>query len=250
LLETEAPITEAVTEPSETESADTATEPAGTEPTQAPTESTGSSEGTEYETCTNCGTGQIVPVNLTQDPCATRLEVTFQCNHCGTIVGYSYPPGNGHTYGITEDGQYEICTVCGTILGPTDIGHGGVTDETEHVHSYNSVVTAPTCTAGGYTTYTCACGDSYIGNKTPTDCHGYAIKTTVVEVTCTAEGKVKWTCEICGYSYDETVPAKGHKYETTTVAPTTEAQGYDLHTCKNCGDSYKDNYTEKLPADS
>ena len=30
-----------------------------------------------------------------------------------------------------------------------------------HTHSYKDVVTAPTCTEKGYTTHTCACGDSY-----------------------------------------------------------------------------------------
>ena len=32
----------------------------------------------------------------------------------------------------------------------------------EHVHSYHSEVTAPTCTEQGYTTYLCACGHSYV----------------------------------------------------------------------------------------
>ena len=36
-----------------------------------------------------------------------------------------------------------------------------------HEHSYEAVVTAPTCTEGGYTTYTCACGDSYVADETP-----------------------------------------------------------------------------------
>lgn len=33
-----------------------------------------------------------------------------------------------------------------------------------HQHSYNSVITDSTCTAQGYTTYTCECGDSYISD--------------------------------------------------------------------------------------
>ena len=36
-----------------------------------------------------------------------------------------------------------------------------------HEHSYEAVVTAPTCTEGGYTTYTCSCGDSYVADETP-----------------------------------------------------------------------------------
>ena len=35
-----------------------------------------------------------------------------------------------------------------------------------HEHVYEAVVTAPTCTEGGYTTYTCACGDTYIADET------------------------------------------------------------------------------------
>ena len=34
-----------------------------------------------------------------------------------------------------------------------------------HTHSYTSTVTAPTCIEGGYTTYTCECGYSYIGEE-------------------------------------------------------------------------------------
>ena len=33
-----------------------------------------------------------------------------------------------------------------------------------HSHRYSSIVTSPTCTEQGYTTYTCACGDSYVGD--------------------------------------------------------------------------------------
>ena len=38
--------------------------------------------------------------------------------------------------------------------------------EAPHEHSYTAVVTEPTCTEGGYTTYTCECGDSYVDDYT------------------------------------------------------------------------------------
>ena len=41
-----------------------------------------------------------------------------------------------------------------------------------HTHSYKAVVTAPTCTEKGYTTHTCACGDSYV--DTYVDALGHA----------------------------------------------------------------------------
>ena len=46
--------------------------------------------------------------------------------------------------------------------------------ETTHTHSYTSVVTAPTCTAKGYTTYTCSCGNSYVDNYTNALGHNYS----------------------------------------------------------------------------
>ena len=51
-----------------------------------------------------------------------------------------------------------------------------------HTHKYNEVVTEPTCTEGGYTTYTCSCGDSYVGAYTS------ALGHDVVDGTCTRCG--------------------------------------------------------------
>jgi len=42
-----------------------------------------------------------------------------------------------------------------------------------HTHSYTSKVIAPTCTAPGYTTYTCSCGESYKDNYTDALGHNY-----------------------------------------------------------------------------
>ena len=41
-------------------------------------------------------------------------------------------------------------------------------------HSYEAVATAPTCTEGGYTTYTCACGHSYMADETAALGHDWA----------------------------------------------------------------------------
>ena len=44
---------------------------------------------------------------------------------------------------------------------------GVIFDDGTHEHSHTAVVTAPTCTEGGYTTYTCGCGDTYVADETP-----------------------------------------------------------------------------------
>ena len=80
-------------------------------------------------------------------------------------------------------------------------------------HDYKAVVTAPTCTEGGYTTYTCSkCGDSYQSDETEALGHEYV--TVVTSPTCTEAGYSIYTCSRCGDSYqgDET-EALGHDYQ-------------------------------------
>ena len=79
-------------------------------------------------------------------------------------------------------------------------------------HDYQAVVTAPTCTEAGYTTYTCSkCGDSYVGDEVPA--MGHAYDKAVVEATCTEAGAITYTCSRCGYSYDVVIAALGHDYK-------------------------------------
>ena len=77
-----------------------------------------------------------------------------------------------------------------------------------HVCDYTTVVTAPTCTEAGFTTYTCTeCGDSYVDN--------------VIEAT-------------------------GHNYDVNKFAPTETNTGYTEHKCLNCGDTYYTNSVKSL----
>ena len=101
----------------------------------------------------------------------------------------------------------------------------------------------------GYTLHECKnCSHSYKDNETRTDGHAYTKKTTVVAATCTTAGEVKWTCEICGYSYNETVNAKGHKWGewVVTKEPTTEAEGQETRNCATCG-ATETRAVDKLP---
>ena len=100
-----------------------------------------------------------------------------------------------------------------------------------HVHEYDAFVTEPTCTEGGYTTYTCACGDSYTGDKTDPLGHDYA--ESVTEPTCTEGGYTTYTCA-CGDSYvdDETDPL-GHDFCDWAL---TEP-GVETRTCSRCDET-------------
>ena len=154
-----------------------------------------------------------------------------------------------------------------------------------HVHSYTSIVTAPTCTEKGYTTHTCACGDSYVDSYTDALGHSYGTWKQTKAPTCTEKGmetrtctrcnasetrditslghaivhhaakaatctEKGWaaydTCSRCDYSTYKEIAATGHHHNAVVTAPTCTAKGYTTHTCNTCGNSYKDNYTNAL----
>ena len=72
-----------------------------------------------------------------------------------------------------------------------------------HQHSYTAVVTEPTCTEKGYTTYTCSCGDSYIDNETAALGHSYGQWTyngdaEYISSTNYKNGTQTRLCSVCG----------------------------------------------------
>ena len=60
-----------------------------------------------------------------------------------------------------------------------------------HIHEYDSVVTDPTCTEQGFTTYTCECGDSYVDNYVDATGHTYGEWTVIKEATVDTEGEME-----------------------------------------------------------
>ena len=78
-----------------------------------------------------------------------------------------------------------------------------------HTHSYKAVVTAPTCTEKGYTTHTCACGDSYVDTYTDALGHAWDNGKVTKEPTETETGVKTFTCTRCGETKTEVIPATG-----------------------------------------
>ncbi len=131
-----------------------------------------------------------------------------------------------------EDGEPTTASVPNTTAAPTT---------TAHTHSYTETMTAPTCTEKGYTTYTCACGDSYQDKELPATGHQYT-ESVSKEPSCTADGERLFACS-CGESYTEAIEKLEHTYAASVVAPTCTEKGYTTHTCV-CGDSYTDTEVE------
>ena len=173
-----------------------------------------------------------------------------RCNVCQVTTGYTVIPATGHAYSseITKQPTHEAtgierftCANCGDTYTET---LPKLTD-----HAYNAVVTAPTCTEQGYTTYTCICGDTYIGDYTDANGHtdeivpGYAAK---CEATGLTDGAV---CAICGVVTlaQEVIPALDHNYITVGAYPATcQSTGFTGITyCSVC--STVANYGESTP---
>ena len=113
------------------------------------------------------------------------------------------------------------------------------TTGTSHTHSYSQKVTAPTCTAQGYTTYTCSCGDSYKSNYTSATGHT-AVTATGYAATCVQTGLTDGeSCSVCGavITAQQTIPALGHSWSEweVVIAPDVGVQGLNRRTCNVCG---------------
>jgi len=115
-------------------------------------------------------------------------------------------------------------------------------------HKYTSKIVLPTCTAKGYTLYTCeCCGNTYKDNETAAYGHKWGDWIISENATCTAEGIKTRKCSVCEKNETQTIGTSGdHKYTSKIIAPTCTSKGYTLYTCE-CGDSYKDNYTNTTP---
>ena len=190
---------------------------------------------TTAQTCTVCGAelvaakGHNYVANVTAPTCTEAGYTTYTCANCGDSYVADEVAASGHTAGAEATcTDAQTCTVCGAEL----VAAKG--------HNYVANVTAPTCTDAGYTTYTCACGDTYIADEVAALGHTEAIDAAVA-ATCTATGLTAGKhCSVCGTVLvaQEVISATGHNYNAVVTAPTCSSNGYTTYTCANCNDSY------------
>lgn len=167
---------------------------------------------------------------------------------CRVVYGHTH--AGTSSYVNNGDTHTFSCTLC--YFTETD------------VHTYEGVVTEPSCTENGYTTYTCVCGDSYIDNIIEGPVHSFgdwemvdgdyhqrqcpcgAVETAahvltreevIIPATCTESGRVKRGC-VCGYEVEKGTEPTGHIYGDWQNLDVTYHERY----CQ-CGAKEKETHT-------
>ena len=186
----------------------------------------------------NGGTGTMQPMKVKSGENFTLPECTFTPPEGKEFAGWLAANGNVYPAGDI------VFSTTDSVLKATWKDKEA---ETPHKHSYKAVVTAPTCTEQGYTTHTCACGDSYVDTYVDALGHAWDNGKVTKEPTETETGVKTFTCTRCGETKTETIPklTHEHSYKDVVTAPTCTAKGYTTHTCA-CGDSYVDTYVDAL----
>ena len=148
----------------------------------------------------NGGTGTMQPMKVKSGENFTLPECTFTPPEGKEFAGWLAANGNVYPAGDIAFSTTDI------VLKATWKDKEG---ETPHKHSYKDVVTAPTCTEKGYTTHTCACGDSYVDTYVDALGHAWDSGKVTKQPTATEDGVKTYTCTRCGETKTETISATG-----------------------------------------
>ena len=165
-----------------------------------------------------------VPTEPTTDPTVTTDPVETPTDPAPTECA--------HTGGTATCTEKAICELCGEAY--SELAE----------HSYEAVVTAPTCTEAGYTTYTCACGDTYTADEVVALGHTEVVDAAVA-ADCTNTGLTEGKhCSVCNTVTvaQEVVPA-GHTWDNADAT---------VKTCTVCGEHVNPDFaggkgTEEAP---
>ena len=184
--------------------------------------------GEQRRDCANC------------DHYETKTVLALGHTEGATVVENNIAPT------CTTSGSYQnviYCAVCNAELDRDTV----VVDLLGH--SYGAVVTAPTCTEQGYTTYTCnRCQFAYEDNFV--DATGHVWSWVIdKEATYTETGLKHQECAVCDaiQSVNTVIPVKTHEHNYTsevTTEPTCTEKGVETFTCSICNDTY----TQDIPA--
>lgn len=152
---------------------------------------------------------------ITGATCTGEGMTEYTCILCGT-TRLEGDEAAGHIPGDPATcTQPQLCTKCGAVI-VNALGHG-----------YETVVTEPTCTEMGYTTYTCSrCGDTYKGDYTEAAGHKPGDWIVDKEPTTDSEGSKHKECTVCGETLETEEIEKIYHQATTDSKGEAVVGGY------------------------
>ena len=199
-------------------------------------------DGTHTRTCQNSDCENRVDTqscvynsgNVVAATCTSGGYTTYTCQLCGNETESEKTDALGHNYGdFTADfvgvedfdnhkhTHTRVCKRCGD------------TDTQDCADTIEAVI-VPTCTTGGYTTYTCnTCGS--VHETDPIQAFGHSFGQWTYE----ADDTHTQTCQTCS-----TVEKQSCVYDALITLPTCTDGGYTTHVCSICEHYYKDTETD------
>ena len=132
-------------------------------------------------------------------------------DYSGGVTYFHAPDSEGAKMTVQEAANIDYAQpyVCLVADGVTDRPSSGE-DPGECEHIYSSVITAPTCTEQGHTTYTCSkCGYIYKDNYTNALGHTYGEWVITTAATSTSNGQRERICSRCNNKETRIIPAIG-----------------------------------------
>ncbi|MDR1927439.1 MAG: leucine-rich repeat domain-containing protein [Oscillospiraceae bacterium] len=183
-------------------------------------------DGIEYFTGLKaliCSGNQLSALDLSNSPALLALDCS-----------------NNHLTGLDFTQNPDLIYLLATknfIASETDIiAFDSTTAEIyEFLPQNGFVITAPTCTEQGYTTWTCDHEPTHTFANQEIAANGHAFGDWQIRTpaTCTAEGVKFRVCSVCGVEETDILPAIGHDYVSTVTAPTCTEKGYTTWTCSH-----------------
>ena len=183
--------------------------------------------GKTIHRCEGCGSSFITDytsplghswdegTEITGATCTGEGMTEYTCIRCGA-TRLEGDEAAGHIPGEPAScTQPQLCTKCGAVI-VNALGHG-----------YETVVTEPTCTEMGYTTYTCSrCGDTYKGDYTEAAGHKPGDWIVDKEPTTDSEGSKHKECTVCGETLETEEIEKIYHQATTDSKGEAVVGGY------------------------
>lgn len=171
---------------------------------------------------------------FTEATCTEKGEMRRECMNCNHYETKEIE-ATGHnikhcdafapTHLLVGYDAYEYCTKCDYTTR---------VDIPEIAHEFVAEVVPPTCIQRGYTIYRCECGYEEVKEYVDELGHNYEVQTT--PATCEQDGVTVYTCA-CGHTYEEVIPALGHKPSGWILVENPEdgSEGYMYKKCEHCG---------------